>query len=192
MNFCSHCGKSVSLRIPEDDNRPRYVCDSCGNIHYQNPNIVAGCIPEWQGKILLCRRAIEPRYGLWTIPAGFMENGETTADAGVRETLEEALAEVEPIGLFSLIDIPYINQVYMLYRASMSRPKFAAGEESLDVRLFDESEIPWDELAFPAIEKTLRWYFEDRTAGAGFGLHTGAIRKRPGSNTGTPAVRKTQ
>ena len=192
MKFCSTCAQPVEERVPAGDTRARHVCTSCGAIHYQNPRLVVGCIVEWERKVLLCQRGIEPRYGLWTLPAGFMENGETTADAGVRETLEEALAEVEPIGLFSLIDIPYINQVYMLYRASMSRPKFAAGEESLDVRLFDESEIPWDELAFPAIEKTLRWYFEDRTAGAGFGLHTGAIRKRPGSNTGTPAVRKTQ
>ena len=102
MNFCSHCGKSVSLRIPEDDNRPRHVCDSCGHIHYQNPKIVAGCIPEWQGKILLCRRAIEPRYGLWTIPAGYMENGETIEQAACRETEEEACARVDLDGLYAI------------------------------------------------------------------------------------------
>ena len=162
MNFCSHCGKSVSLRIPEDDNRPRYVCDSCGNIHYQNPNIVAGCIPEWQGKILLCRRAIEPRYGLWTIPAGFMENGETIEQAAYRETEEEACARVDLNGLYAIYNIPHVNQVYMIFRGQLTDGAFAPGTESLETSLFEEKQIPWGEIAFPVVGRTLKKFFLDR------------------------------
>ena len=177
MKFCSACANPVEHVIPPGDNRLRYVCGACGAIHYQNPRVVVGCIAQWQGKLLLCRRAIEPRYGLWTLPAGFMENNETTAEAGVRETLEEANARVESIDLFSLIDIPYLNQIYMLYRAQLLDLEFSPGEESLDVELFTENEIPWDELAFPAITKTLNWYFEDCRRDT-FTLHIGAIRSR--------------
>ena len=180
MKYCSSCASPVSRKVPPGDNRDRYVCDACGTIHYENPRLVTGCIAEWDGKILMCRRAIEPRYGLWTLPAGFMENGETTAEAGVRETLEEANARVETIALFSLIDIPYINQVYLLYRARLLDTEFSPGPESLEVALLDETEIPWDKLAFAAISKTLGWYYADRRNG-GFGLHTGAILKRPDS-----------
>ncbi|HCF73920.1 MAG TPA: NUDIX hydrolase [Arenicellales bacterium] len=162
MNFCSHCGKSVSLKIPEDDNRPRHVCDNCGNIHYQNPKIVAGCIPEWQGKILLCRRAIEPRYGLWTIPAGYMENGETLEQAACRETEEEACARVDLDGLYAVYNIPHVSQVYTIFRGQLADGAFAPGAESLETALFEENQIPWGEIAFPVVDRTLKRFFLDR------------------------------
>ena len=162
MNFCSHCGRSVSLKIPEDDNRPRHVCDSCGNIHYQNPLIVAGCIPEWQGKILLCRRAIEPRYGLWTIPAGYMENGETLEQAACRETEEEACARVDLDGLYAVYNIPHVSQVYTIFRGQLADGAFAPGAESLETALFEENQIPWGEIAFPVVDRTLKRFFLDR------------------------------
>ncbi|MDP6134916.1 MAG: NUDIX hydrolase [Arenicellales bacterium] len=162
MNFCSHCGKSVSLKIPEDDNRPRHVCDNCGNIHYQNPKIVAGCIPEWQGKILLCRRAIEPRYGLWTIPAGYMENGETLEQAACRETEEEACARVDLDGLYAVYNIPHVSQVYTIFRGQLADGAFAPGAESLETELFEENQIPWGEIAFPVVDRTLKRFFLDR------------------------------
>ena len=162
MNYCSHCGSSVRLAVPEGDNRPRHICDNCQTIHYLNPKIVAGCLPVFGDKVLLCRRAIEPRKGLWTLPAGFMENGESTEQAALRETREEALAEVELISLYTVTAILHVNQVQMLYLAHMPQAEFGAGEETLDARLFDESEIPWDELAFETIANALRFYFEDR------------------------------
>lgn len=179
MKHCSACGALVSLKIPAGDNRERNVCEDCGTVHYQNPKLVAGCIAIWEEQILLCRRAIEPRYGLWTLPAGFMENGETTAQAGARETLEEANARVEVDSLFSLINIPYINQVYLFFLAKLLDLDYSPGEESLEVKLMSEEEIPWDTLAFPAVSKTLRWYFEDRRSGV-FRTHTGDILRRPG------------
>ena len=124
MNFCNNCGARVERLIPPGDNLPRFVCARCGTIHYENPKIVVGCIPEWEKGILLCRRAIEPRHGLWTVPAGFMENGETTAQGALRETLEEANARVEMLGLYALFNIPHINQVYMLFRARPARSRF--------------------------------------------------------------------
>jgi ADP-ribose pyrophosphatase YjhB (NUDIX family) len=177
MKYCSHCGAPVSHRIPSGDNRHRYVCDHCGSIHYQNPRMVVGCLPEWQDRVLLCRRAIEPRYGLWTLPAGFMENGETTAEGAVRETLEEAGARVEIIDLYTLINVPDIDQVYLLFRARLLDTDFAAGEESLEVALFDEAGIPWDQLAFRTVHTTLRHYFEDRRSGQ-FPLHCGDLDRR--------------
>jgi len=162
MNYCSNCGSSVRLAVPEGDNRPRHICDNCNTIHYLNPKIVAGCLPVYGDKVLLCRRAIEPRKGLWTLPAGFMENGESTEQAALRETREEALAEVELISLYTVTAILHVNQVQMLYLARMPQAEFGAGEETLDARLFDESEIPWDELAFETISNALRFYFEDR------------------------------
>ena len=174
MNFCSHCGAPVAVRIPPGDTLPRHVCDQCGTIHYQNPKLVIGAIPEWEDKILMCRRAIEPRYGLWTLPAGFMENAETTAEAAARETLEEARARIEITGLYSLINVPHINQVHLLYRARLLDADFAPGEESLEVALFDEATLPWERIAFRSIAMTLRFYYEDRKAGA-FRFHTGDI-----------------
>lgn len=160
MNYCSLCGATVSRRVPEGDNLPRHVCDSCDAVHYQNPKIVTGCIIKWEDQILLCRRAIEPRYGLWTIPAGFMELGETTYKAAARETYEEAKAVVQIDELFAVYNIPHVSQVYFIYRAHLESPDFSPGEESLDVKLFSEDAIPWDELAFPVVRASLIRYFE--------------------------------
>ncbi|WP_287028601.1 NUDIX hydrolase [Pseudomonas sp. UBA6310] len=162
MKFCNQCGGTVSERIPAGDNRPRIVCDQCQLVHYQNPRIVAGCLPVWGEQVLLCRRAIEPRRGFWTLPAGFMENGETTEQAASRETLEEACARVSGLQLYTVFDLPHISQVYMLFRAELVDLDFAAGDESLEVKLFHEAEIPWSELAFPTIGRTLEWFFADR------------------------------
>jgi len=166
MKFCSECGAPVELRQPADDNRERHVCTACSTIHYQNPKLIVGAIPEWEdGRILLCRRAIEPRHGLWTLPAGFMENGETTPEAAARETLEEANAQVQIGDLYSMYNIPYINQVYLLFRARLLNLDFSPGTESLEVALFAERDIPWDRLAFRAVSLTLKDYFADRNAG---------------------------
>jgi ADP-ribose pyrophosphatase YjhB (NUDIX family) len=165
MNFCSHCGSPVSRRIPPGDSLPRHVCDACGAVHYQNPKMVVGCIPEWEDRILMCRRAIEPRLGFWTLPAGFMENGETTAQGAMREALEEAGARVEIHSLYALFNLPHIDQVYLLFRARLLDLDVTPGTESLEVRLFAESEIPWDDLAFRTIRATLRHYYEDRRQG---------------------------
>lgn len=178
MKFCSQCGSPLSIKVPSGDNRPRHVCPSCGAIHYQNPKMVVGCIPEWKDKILLCRRAIEPRYGLWTLPAGFMENGETTAEGAARETLEEAGARVDVLGLYSMISLPDINQVYLVFRARLLHLDFVHGEESLEARLFSEQEIPWEQMAFRTIQHTLERYFADRRAGT-FPLFEGHIYHRP-------------
>ena len=174
MKFCSDCGEAVTQRIPDGDNVLRYVCDSCGTIHYQNPKMVVGCIPEWGDQILLCRRAIEPRYGLWTLPAGFMENGETAAAGAARETLEEAGARVTIDQLYTFLNLPNINQIYVMFRGTMLDLDFAAGTESLEVKLFSEEEIPWNELAFRTIKVTLEKYFADRKNGS-FGFHMGDI-----------------
>ncbi len=162
MKFCSLCGGNISVAVPLTDNRPRHICDECGNIHYQNPNIVTGAIITWEDKVLLCKRAIEPRYGYWTVPAGFMENGETTWQGAMRETLEEANANIEIDDLYATVNLPHINQVYMLFRARLKDLDFAAGEESLEVELFDEADIPWDQLAFPMVSETLKLFFENR------------------------------
>ena len=174
MNFCSDCGKSVSLRIPEGDTYHRHVCDDCGTIHYQNPKVVVGCLPEWEDKILLCRRAIEPRYGLWTLPAGFLENGETAAQGAARETLEEAGARVEIGAMYTFLNLPYINQIYVMFRGKLLDLDYAAGTESLEVKLINEADIPWKELAFRTIKVTLEKYYADRKSG-NFGFHMGDI-----------------
>jgi ADP-ribose pyrophosphatase YjhB (NUDIX family) len=162
MKFCSNCGGSVSHLIPQGDNRLRHVCGQCQTVHYQNPRIIAGCLPVWGEQVLLCRRAIEPRRGYWTLPAGFMENGETLEQAAARETHEEACARVRSLTLYTLFDLPHINQVYMLFRAELVDLDFAPGAESLEVELFHEQDIPWSELAFPAVGRTLECYFADR------------------------------
>jgi len=174
MNFCSQCGARVSLKVPAGDALPRFVCDACATIHYQNPKLIVGCIPEWEDRILLCRRAIEPRRGLWTLPAGFMENGETTMAGAARETLEEANARVNVMQLFAVYNIPHISQVYVLFRARLLDLDYSAGEESLEVRLFTEQEVPWDEIAFATVRNTLTHYFDDRRHGH-FGMHVGTI-----------------
>jgi len=179
MKFCSECAHPVALSIPAGDNRPRHVCAQCGAIHYQNPKMVLGSIPVWerdgQLQILLCKRAIEPRYGYWTLPAGFMENNETTAEAALRETVEEAGANIELGPLFSLLNVARVHQVHMFYLATLRNLDFAPGEESLDVRMFTEQEIPWDDLAFPTIRTTLELFFADRArmrSGGSYGFHT--------------------
>ena len=174
MNYCSLCGTRVELRIPEGDTLPRYVCTACGVIHYQNPKIVVGCIPEWEDKILLCLRAIEPRQGLWTLPGGFMENAETLAQGAERETLEEANARVAIGNLYSIYNLPHIDQVHVLFRARLLDLDFKPGIESLDVRLFSEIEIPWDALAFRVIREPLKRYFEERRQRK-LGFHMGTI-----------------
>jgi ADP-ribose pyrophosphatase YjhB (NUDIX family) len=178
MKFCSHCGSPrLELRVPEGDTLPRRVCAACGTVHYQNPKIVVGCLPDWEGRVLLCKRAIEPRLGLWTLPAGFLENGETLAAGALRETLEEASARVEVGELYTVISLPQINQVYVMFRARLAALDFGPGPESLEVRLFDEDDVPWGELAFRTITRTLRNYFLDRKLG-GFPVHVSAMERR--------------
>lgn len=163
--YCLQCGSGMTHAIPEGDNRLRWSCDACGYIHYENPRIVAGCIPQWQEQVLLCRRSIDPRSGLWTLPAGFLEQGETIAEGAVRETWEEALARVETGELYTVINVPHIHQVHMFYLATLPEPEYGVGAESLETRLFSEQEIPWDKLAFPTVIFTLKAYFEDRREG---------------------------
>ena len=177
MKFCSNCGAPVSLKVPPGDSLPRHVCDACHAIHYQNPRLIVGCIPEWEDRILLCRRAIEPRHGLWTVPAGFMENGETTSQGAARETLEEANARVDVGPLYALYNIPHINQVYMLFRARLLDIDFSPGAETLEARLFSEGEVPWDEIAFASVRNTLDHYYADRRKGQ-FSFHLGTIERR--------------
>ena len=178
MNFCSNCAAPLARRVPPGDSLPRYVCDACGEVHYQNPKLVVGSIPEWDGRLLLCRRAIEPRYGYWTLPAGFMENDETAGDAARRETLEEAGARIELGEPFSLISVPQVNQVHLFYRARLLDLEFRPGEESLEVALFEEAQVPWKDVAFRTVGLTLKHWFADRRNGA-FALHAEDIRPRP-------------
>ena len=178
MNFCSNCGAAVELRIPPGDTLPRYVCRQCTTVHYQNPKLVVGALAQWEDRILLCRRAIEPRHGFWTLPAGFMENDETTAQAAARETLEEACARIEVGELYTLIDVPHISQVHIVYRARLLDLDFRAGEESLDVALFTEDEIPWEQIAFRSIAISLRHFFDDRRSGQ-WGVHTASLAPPP-------------
>ena len=164
--------------MPDGDTLPRYVCANCHTIHYQNPKIVVGCLPEWEDRVLLCKRAIDPRYGLWTLPAGFLENAETVTAGAMRETLEEANARVAIGELYTMISLPQINQVYMMFRAQLTDLDFGPGPESLEVALFDEADIPWESLAFRTITRTLRIFFLDRKLGQ-FPLHISSIERRP-------------
>ncbi len=174
MKYCSTCGAVLTLQIPKGDNRERNYCPSCGTIHYINPKIVVGTIPVFQDKVLLCKRAIEPRYGFWTLPAGFMELQETTHEGALRETEEEAGAKITLGPLFTMLDVVHAEQVHLFFRAEMQNPIFLAGQESLDVKLFAENEIPWDELAFQTVSKTLALFFADRKMGR-YTLHSGDI-----------------
>ena len=170
MKFCSQCGHAVSQLVPLGDSRLRYVCDHCQTVHYQNPNIVAGCVPVWGTQVLLCRRAIEPRKGYWTLPAGFMELNETTAQGAERETDEEAGAHIAMGPLFAVLNVRRVGQVHLFYRATLLSEAFNPGFETQEARLFTEAEIPWDELAFRTVKETLLRFFADRKAGA-FGMH---------------------
>jgi ADP-ribose pyrophosphatase YjhB (NUDIX family) len=165
IKFCNSCGAAVTHRIPEGDTLERAVCDACGLVHYQNPKIVVGCLPVYGDRILICKRAIEPRYGLWTLPAGFMENNETAGEGAAREALEEANAKVEIEELYTVYSIPNISQVYMMFRAKLIDPDVSPGTESLEVKLATEDEIPWNQLAFAMVKKTLEFYLEDRKTG---------------------------
>ena len=178
MKFCSQCGSSaLEFRVPAGDTLPRYVCGACSTVHYQNPKVVVGCLPVWHEQVLLCKRAIEPRQGLWTLPAGFLENGETIRDGAERETLEEAQARVDIGALYAMVSLPHISQVYILFRARLLDLNFGPGAESLEVRLFDEAEVLWGELAFRTITRTLRNYFLDRKLGL-FPVHVSALDRR--------------
>lgn len=161
MKFCSQCGASVRFTIPEDDNRHRFVCVTCETIYYENPKIVTGTLPVWEDKILLCKRAIEPQYGYWTLPAGFMENDETVQEAALRETREETNANVALQELYSVFNLPHVNQVYMMFRAQLLDCDFYPGTESLETALFAHDEIPWEALAFKTIEQTLRYFIAE-------------------------------
>ena len=177
MKFCSSCAAPVVKRVPPGDSLPRWVCDQCGTIHYQNPLLVVGSIPEHEDRLLLCRRAIEPRYGYWTLPAGFMENAESAGEAAVRETLEEAGARIELGPAFSLVSVPHVNQVHLFFRARLLDLDFKAGEESLEVALFREADVPWEQIAFRTVGYTLKRWLEDRAAGR-FGFHSHDIPSR--------------
>ena len=172
--YCSECGAETRREIPKDDNREREICPSCGTVHYKNPLIVVGCVPERDGKILLCKRAIEPRYGYWTVPAGFMELGESTVQGAARETMEEACAEVEIGHLFAVVDVVDAGQVHMFYTAKLLSD-YAAGTESLDVAMYSEDEVPWDDIAFHSGRFALQKYFEDK--GKNNGVHIHELRR---------------
>ena len=178
MKFCSTCAAPVVSKIPTGEDRERFVCSSCGAIHYQNPRMVVGCIIEEQGQILLCKRAIEPRYGYWTVPAGFLELGESTVQGAIRETFEEANARVQVIAPYAHFDIPHIGQAYLFYRARLIGPEMGAGSESLEVKLVAPEEIPWDALAFPVVRVGLEFYVEDARRGV-FRMHHGIITREP-------------
>lgn len=162
MKFCPNCGNAVRVAVPVGDDRKRHICDPCDLIHYHNPKVIVGCLPEHEGKVLLCKRAIEPRYGFWTLPAGFMENGETTAEGAARETREEAAAIATDLQLYRIFDVPHISQVYVFYRCHLEGGRFGVGPESLESKLYNYEEIPWQELAFPVVRELLMEFFEDR------------------------------
>ena len=165
IKYCNVCGAQVVHRIPEGDSLVRAVCEACGTIHYQNPKIVVGCVPAYGDRILICKRAIEPRLGLWTLPAGFMENDESASEGAAREALEEANARVEIEDLYTVYSIPHISQVYMMFRARLLDLDFSPGLESLEVKLVTPGEIPWNELAFAMVRRTLEHYLQDRESG---------------------------
>jgi ADP-ribose pyrophosphatase YjhB (NUDIX family) len=174
IQHCRVCGSATQYRVPADDNRERAVCTACGEIHYENPLNVVGTLPVLGDRVLLCRRAIEPRHGFWTLPAGFMELGETVAAGALRETEEEAGAQVELEGLYTVINVVRVGQVHLFYRARMLSEHLAPGPETLEARLFREDEVPWDELAFRTVRRTLELFFDDRRAGR-FGFHVADI-----------------
>ena len=174
IRHCKACGAATRYVVPADDNRERAVCTACALVHYENPLNVVGTVPAWGEQVLLCRRNIEPRYGLWTLPAGFMELGETTQDGAIRETVEEAGAHIVLEELFTLLNVVRVGQVHFFYRARLLDTDFAPGPETIEAQLFDEASVPWDTLAFRTVRETLRHYFEDCRRGS-FELHVGDI-----------------
>jgi ADP-ribose pyrophosphatase YjhB (NUDIX family) len=165
MKFCAQCGSPVTSTVPAGDNRPRFVCTACATIHYENPRVVVGCIPVLGDRILLCRRAIEPRSGYWTMPAGFMEIGETLGEAALRETWEEALARVELGPLIAVVDVVQAAQVHVFFEGTLISPDYGAGAETLETRLVAIPDIPWDELAFPSVRMALERFLQCRQTG---------------------------
>jgi len=167
MNFCSNCGSAeIKYKVPKGDNRPRWMCQNCTTIHYSNPNIVAGCLPLWEDKVLLCRRAIKPRKGYWNVPGGYLENGERVEDGASREVWEEALAKVSNLRIHTIYSLPHINQVYMHFLGDLEKLEYGVGEESEEVALFTQDEIPWNEIAFTSSIFTLKTYYHDLAKGA--------------------------
>lgn len=179
QSYCQHCGKPTIETTPQGDNRLRRVCEFCGVIHYDNPKNVVGCLLEWRGTILLCKRGIEPRYGYWTLPAGFMENRESTRDGALREAHEEATAACDDLKLFGVYNLPRISQVYLMFYGRLKDGYAKANEETLEVQLFDEQNIPWDELAFPVVTEVLSRYRE-RHSERSHRVHLADIYSRPG------------
>ena len=177
MKYCSVCGSLTVKKIPEGDNRERDYCENCGTIHYSNPKIIVGTVPSKDSEVLLCKRGIEPRYGKWTLPGGFLENGETTSEGAFRETLEETNTEVEMGHLYGIFNVPQINQVFMFYLSKVTKNDFSATSESLEVQFFKEEEIPWDELAFPYIPILLKKIFSDMKSGE-YNLLTETIERK--------------
>ena len=174
IRHCKACGAATEYRIPADDNRERATCTGCGAVHYENPLNVVGTVPAWQDQVLLCRRNIEPRHGFWTLPAGFMELGETAAEGALRETVEEAGAHIELGPLFTFLNVVRVGQLHLYFRARLLDTDFAPGPETIEAQLFREDEIPWDELAFRTVRETLKHYVEDRRRGQ-FELHSADI-----------------
>ena len=177
MKYCSVCGSLTVKKIPEGDNRERDCCENCGTIHYTNPKIIVGTIPYRDSAVLLCKRGIEPRYGKWTLPGGFLENGETVSQGAFRETIEETNTEVEMGNLYAIYNVPQINQFYMLHLAKVVSDNFSPTWESLEVQFFKEDEIPWDELAFPFVPMTLKNFFSDGKVGE-YPLTTETIERK--------------
>lgn len=175
IKHCRLCGQAVNYQVPPDDNRERAVCGQCGEIHYENPINVVGTVPVWDQQVLLCLRNIEPRRGLWTLPAGFLELGESTEEGALRETDEEAGARIEMLGLFTVLNVVHVGQVHFFYRARLLDTRFDPGPESIEARLFFEHEVPWDQIAFRTVRETLQHFFADRARGR-FGLHVGDVR----------------
>lgn len=179
MKFCGECAHTLEYKVPPGDHAPRQVCPACGTVHYRNPKVIVGCVPEWtDGRILMCRRNIEPRLGRWTFPAGFLEMGESSGEGAAREAREESQAEVEITSLLCVINVPYVSQVYMIHRARLLREEFGVTPESSEVRLMREDEIPWEEIAFPTIYQSLKFYFADRARGE-TGIHALDLQFKP-------------
>jgi ADP-ribose pyrophosphatase YjhB (NUDIX family) len=174
IKHCRACGGAVVYETPAGDNRDRATCTVCHAIHYENPLNVVGTLPVWEDRVLLCRRNIEPRRGLWTLPAGFMELGESTVEGALRETIEEAGARIEMQELFTLLNVVRVGQVHLFYRARLLDTDFAPGPETIEAQLFGEDEVPWDEIAFRTTKRTLELFFADRRAGS-FAFHAGDI-----------------
>jgi ADP-ribose pyrophosphatase YjhB (NUDIX family) len=179
MKFCSNCAYPISFNLVEGEHIPRFHCTSCGVIHYVNPKIIVGCLPIWEDKVMLCKRGIEPQYGLWNIPGGFMENEETTEEGAVREMFEETKGAVNVIGLHTVFNVVPVNQVHLHFLVEMKDLNFSLTPESIDIQLFKEEDIPWQDIAFASTKFALRKYFEDRKNNTR-NTHTGSLLQKEG------------